>query len=175
MSEYVAEPLEPADVAVVEEQLGRTLRGATGVAHQCECGLPDVVVTAPRLPDGAPFPTLYYLTCPTLTSAVSTLEAEGLMRRMQGRLASDGALATAYRAAHADYLARRAALGEVAEISGISAGGMPDRVKCLHVMVAHSLACGPGVNPFGDEALAELSGRGVIPRDLPCVVGGSSG
>jgi uncharacterized protein len=170
MSQRVADPLEPADGAVVEEQLRRAVRGATGVAHRCECGLPDVVVTSPRLPDGAPFPTLYYLTCPTLTSAVSTLEAEGLMRHMQDRLVSDAGLASAYRGAHADYLARRAALGEVAEIAGISAGGMPDRVKCLHVMVAHSLACGPGVNPFGDEALAELRSRGVVPRTTPCVL-----
>jgi uncharacterized protein len=44
----------------------------------------------------------------------------------------------------------------VAEIEGTSAGGMPDRVKCLHVLVAHSLAAGPGVNPLGDEALALL-------------------
>jgi hypothetical protein len=41
----------------------------------------------------------------------------------------------------------------VAEISGISAGGMPARVKCLHALVGHSLAVGRGVNPFGDEAL----------------------
>ena len=39
------------------------------------------------------------------------------------------------------------------EIEGISAGGMPSRVKCLHVLVAHSLAVGPGVNPLGDEAV----------------------
>ncbi len=34
---------------------------------------------------------------------------------------------------------------------------MPDRVKCLHVLIAHSLAKGPGVNPFGDEAVALLA------------------
>jgi hypothetical protein len=34
---------------------------------------------------------------------------------------------------------------------------MPDRVKCLHVLIAHSLAKGPGVNPLGDEALATLA------------------
>ena len=80
------------------------------------------------------------------------------MAAMQERLISDPELAGAYRAAHDDYLAARAALGmDVPEVEGISAGGMPDRVKCLHSLIAHSLAAGPGVNPFGDEALAALA------------------
>lgn len=126
------------------------------VAHRCPCGCPDVVLTSPRLPDGAPFPTMFYATCPRLTGALSTLEGSGLMREMSGRLAADPGLARAYLAAHHDYLARRLTLGEVPEIDGVSAGGMPSRVKCLHALVAHSLAVGPGINPFGDEALAVL-------------------
>jgi hypothetical protein len=121
------------------------------VAHRCPCGLPDAVQTNPRLPDGTPFPTLYYLTCPRAVSAVSALESGGLMKRMNARLAEDPALADAYREAHERYLARREELAEVAEISGVSAGGMPGRVKCLHVHLAHRLAEGPTVNPFGDE------------------------
>jgi hypothetical protein len=80
-----------------------------------------------------------------------------MMAEMQGRLADDPELAGKYLAAHDDYLAARGALGmDVPEVEGISAGGMPDRVKCLHSLIAHSLAAGPGVNPFGDEALAAL-------------------
>lgn len=157
-------PPDPADLAAVRAQLGRPVRGVHEVAHRCGCGRPDVVTTRPRLPDGTPFPTLYYLTCPRATGAVSTLESEGLMRVMADRLARDPGLAAAYRAAHERYLAARAALGEVPEIDGVSAGGMPDRVKCLHVLVAHSVAAGPGVNPLGDEALAELAGRGIAPE-----------
>jgi len=78
------------------------------------------------------------------------------MREMQARLGTDPELAAAYRAAHEDYLRRREEIESVPQIQGISAGGMPDRVKCLHVLVAHSLAAGPGVNPLGDEALAML-------------------
>jgi hypothetical protein len=126
------------------------------VAHRCPCGLPDVVETSPRLADGTPFPTLYYLTCPRASSAVGRLEAAGLMREMADRLRSDPALATAYRSAHEAYLARRAELGDVPEIDGVSAGGMPNRVKCLHSLLAHSLAAGAGVNPFGDEVRAGL-------------------
>lgn len=143
-----------ADEAAVSRQLGRTPRGVAEVAYRCPCGAPAVLRTAPRLPDGTPFPTTYYATCPRLTGALSTLESAGVMRAMADRLATDPDLALAYAAAHRDYLARRAELGRVEEIEGISAGGMPDRVKCLHVLAAHSLAVGPGINPLGDEAVA---------------------
>jgi hypothetical protein len=154
------------DAALAGLQLGRPVRGMLGVGHRCPCGNPDVIVTAPRLDDGTPFPTTFYLTCSRLASAIGTLEASGLMRAMTARLAQDGALAARYRSAHEDYLRRRAALGDVPELSGVSAGGMPDRVKCLHVLVAHALAAGPGVNPFGDEALAAV-GQWWAPG--PCV------
>lgn len=146
------------DLSVVHHQLGRSPRGVVDVAARCPCGCPAVVRTAPELPDGSPFPTLFYATCPALTGAISTLESAGMMREMTQRLADDpdGDDARAYGAAHQDYLARRAVLGSPSQIQGISAGGMPTRVKCLHVLVAHSLAVGPGINPFGDEALAAL-------------------
>lgn len=126
------------------------------MAHRCPCGDPDVLRTAPRLPDGTPFPTSFYATCPRLTGAISTLESEGVMKQMQDRLAEDRELASAYAAAHEDYLRRRAQIADVPEIAGVSAGGMPTRVKCLHVLVGHALAAGPGVNPLGDEALELL-------------------
>ncbi|WP_430867594.1 DUF501 domain-containing protein [Demequina aurantiaca] len=146
-------PVSAADIAVLRAQLGREPRGVVAVAARCACGNPTVVHTAPRLPDGTPFPTQYYLTHPDAVSAVSTLEANGVMKTMQARLGEDETLAADYRAAHERYLEERNALGDVPEIDGISAGGMPDRVKCLHVLVGHALASGPGVNPLGDEAL----------------------
>lgn len=147
-----------ADLATLEDQLGRPPRGVVGIAARCACGRPTVVRTAPRLPDGTPFPTTYYLTHPRAVAAVSTLEATGVMREMTERLRDDPGLAAAHRRAHEDYLRARRELGEVPEIAGVSAGGMPDRVKCLHVLVGHALAAGPGVNPLGDEALARISG-----------------
>ena len=150
------ETVGAADLEAVSSQLGRAPRGVAAVAHRCPCGLPDVVRTEPRLPDGTPFPTTYYATCPRLTGAISTLETSGLMREMTERVEGDPELAGAYAAAHEDYLRRRGELGDAAELEGLSAGGMPTRVKCLHVLVAHSLAVGPGVNPLGDEALAAL-------------------
>jgi hypothetical protein len=151
-----AEPDESttADLAVVAAQLGRVPRGTRTVAHRCPCGLPDVVETTPRLPDGTPFPTLFYLTCPRAVQECSRLESAGLMKDMNARLAADPELAARYQGSHEDYLRRREAAGHVPEIEGVSAGGMPTRVKCLHVHAGHALAVGPGVNPIGDETLA---------------------
>lgn len=141
------------DIEILTEQLERMPRGVVGIAARCVCGKPTVVKTAPRLEDGTPFPTTFYLTHPKAVAAASTLEANGVMKEMSARLLEDEDLAAKYRAAHEDYLAKRALLGEVPEIAGISAGGMPTRVKCLHVLIGHSLASGPGVQPLGDEAL----------------------
>jgi hypothetical protein len=156
--------VDPADLAAVHAQLKREPRGVRAVEHRCPCGHPTVISTEPRLPDGTPFPTLYYLTCPRISSAASTQESDGVMRDMNERLAEDPELAQAYRAAHESYLAERDAIESLG--TKVSAGGMPDRVKCLHVLIAHSLAKGPGVNPLGDEALAAV---GEWWRKGPCV------
>jgi len=146
-----------ADLDVIERQLGRTPRDVHAISYRCPCGNPAVVETPPRLSNGEPFPTFYYATCPRLTAAISTLETTGLMGEMNERLATDPILSGEYAAAHDDYIASRSALGiDVPEVENISAGGMPDRVKCLHSLVAHSLSAGAGVNPLGDEALAKL-------------------
>ena len=157
--------IDPADAAAVARQIGREPRGMLEVAHRCPCGQPDVVVTAPRLDDGTPFPTVYYLTCPRACSAVGRLEGGGVMRAMEQRLSDDPELASAYARAHEGYLARRGAIEEVPEIAGVSAGGMPDRVKCLHVLLAQALAEGPGANLLGDE-VRELVGAWWEP--VPC-------
>jgi hypothetical protein len=147
--------VDPADLDAVARQLGRDPRGVLEIAYRCPNGEPAVVKTTPRLPDGTPFPTLYYLTHPALTAAASRLESEGVMREMTARLRADPELAAAYRRAHESYLAERDAIEPLG--TTFSGGGMPDRVKCLHVVMAHALAKGRGVNPFGDEALAMLA------------------
>jgi hypothetical protein len=160
--------MDERDIEAVAEQLGRRPRGTRAVAHRCPCGNPDVVETSPRLDDGTPFPTLFYLTCPHATAACSRLESAGVMRDMQERLSTDPLLARRYERAHEDYLARREAVEQVEEIAKISAGGMPERVKCLHVHLAHALAAGPGVNPFGDEVREAIepwwTGGPCVPR-----------
>lgn len=160
--------VDPADLAAVAVQLGREPRGVLEIAYRCPNGEPAVVKTAPRLDDGTPFPTLYYLTHPALTAAASRLESEGVMRAMTVRLREDPALAEAYRRAHLAYLAERDAIEPLGTM--FSGGGMPDRVKCLHVLIAHSLAKGRGVNPLGDQALALLADEpamaGILDREV---------
>ena len=150
-----------ADLTALSEQLGRVPRGVVAIAARCVCGRPTVVRTAPRLPDGSPFPTSYYLTHPAAVKGCSTLEAEHLMEELNTLLAEDPQIADAYAAAHENYLARRAELGTPEEIDGVSAGGMPTRVKCLHALVGHSLAVGVGINPIGDRTLDVLRERGL--------------
>ena len=160
--------VDAEDLDAVAQQLGREPRGVLEIAYRCPNGQPAVVKTAPRLPDGTPFPTLYYLTHPALTAAASRLESSGMMRDMTERLADDPELAAAYLRAHESFLAERDAVESLG--TTFSGGGMPDRVKCLHVVIAHSLAKGPGVNPFGDEALAVLASEpamaGILDREV---------
>lgn len=146
-------PPTPEDVEAVSRQLGRPARDVIGIAARTTTGEPTVVSTSPRLSDGTPFPTFYYLTHPGATAAISALEADGVMTELNDRLALDEELRLAYAAAHQAYLADRDSVLVVDELSGISAGGMPTRVKCLHALAAHSLAVGAGVNPIGDLAL----------------------
>jgi hypothetical protein len=147
------DPPSESDVATVSAQLGRPARNVIGIAARCVCGAPTVVATSPRLEDGTPFPTLYYLSHPAATAAMSALEATQVMAEFQELLADEG-MSEHYHDAHESYLADRESIEVVEEIAGISAGGMPVRVKCLHALAAHALAAGPGVNPMGDLALA---------------------
>lgn len=180
------DPPSGLDIATVSAQLGRPARDVIGIAARCVCGAPTVVATKPRLEDGTPFPTLYYLSHPAATAAVSTLEATGVMPELAALLGEaadgEGEIAEQYLAAHEAYLADRNGIEFVREIDGISAGGMPTRVKCLHALVGHSLAAGAGVNPIGDLALARAAwsplvcecvdyGLATVPGDRP---GGTS-
>jgi len=160
-----------AELAVVSAQLGREARGVVGIAARCVCGNPTVVATLPRLSDGSPFPTFYYLTHPAAAAAMSTLEADHVMPEL-ALLLDDEDVAAAYLRAHQAYLADRAQFGDVPEIDGISAGGMPTRVKCLHALAGHALAAGPGVNPVGDAALARSAWS---PERCECAEPGKAG
>lgn len=148
-----ATPLRDGDREILTEQLDRLPRGLVGVGARCACGKPAVTVTLPRLPEGSPFPTVFYLSLPYLVREASHLEANGVMAEFNESLAEDDELRSAYARAHESYLERRGVLGDVPEISGISAGGMPVRVKCLHALVGYSISAGPGVCPIGDKAL----------------------
>ena len=159
------ETLTPTDqdIRVLSAQLGRTVRDVIEIPARCVCGNPLVAATAPRLSNGSPFPTVFYLAHPAITAAASRLEAGGLMYEMTDALAADTELANRYTLAHENYLAERERIrlisgtDEVPEIENISAGGMPTRVKCLHAVIGHTLAVGHGINPMGDWGLDEIA------------------
>jgi hypothetical protein len=149
-------PFDPAtddDIRIVSAQLGRPARDVIGIPARCVCGAPTVVATAPRLSDGTPFPTFYYLTHPAATIAMSDLEATQVMAEFTDILNADEDMQKQYLVAHEQFIADRESIAVVPELDGISAGGMPVRVKCLHALAGHALAAGPGVNPIGDLAL----------------------
>ncbi|MDO5025050.1 MAG: DUF501 domain-containing protein [Trueperella sp.] len=143
-----------ADRQIIAAQLGRDPRGLVGIGARCHCGTPAVTITYPRLPDGSPFPTTFYLSLPWLVAEISRIESRGGMVPFNERLAVDAEYAAAHRRAHDSYVARRELLAEVPEVRDRSAGGLPDRVKCLHALAGFALAVGPGICPVGDEALA---------------------
>lgn len=159
------ETLTPTDqdIRVLSAQLGRPVRDVIEIPARCVCGNPLVAATAPRLSNGSPFPTVFYLAHPAITAAASRLEAGGLMYEMTDALADDTELASRYTLAHENYLAERERIrlisgtDEVPEIENISAGGMPTRVKCLHAVIGHTLAVGRGINPMGDWGLDEIT------------------
>lgn len=151
------DPVSDEDIAIVSAQIGRPARDVIGISARCVCGAPTVVSTQPRLSDGTPFPTFYYLTHPAATSAISELEATQVMNEYNELLAQDEALRDLYATAHDEFIADRDSIAVVEELDGISAGGMPTRVKCLHALAGHALAAGPGVNPIGDLALARAT------------------
>ncbi|MEX3504904.1 DUF501 domain-containing protein [Corynebacterium sp. LK2510] len=158
------------DLDTIKEQLGRAPRGVLDIAYRTPDGQPAVVTTAPKLDDATPFPTLYYLTDPRLTAEASRLEVAQVMKWMEARLGTDSELADDYRAAHEHFLAKRNAIEDLG--TDFSAGGMPDRVKCLHVLIAYGLAEGPDHFRLGTEAVALAADHGnlrgtAIPQDWP--------
>jgi uncharacterized protein len=161
-------PLDHSDVdkGVVEGQLGRPVRGRWGVARRCHLGVPMVIENYPRLEDGAPFPTLFWLTCPLLVKQMSRLEGAGWMAELSDDLAHDPLLRARFTSALESYQKQRDA-HEVIDDAGGPPGGGPDRVKCLHAHLAHELAAPP--NPVGARAIARSGWPDCV---APCVEAG---
>lgn len=149
--------------ALISEQLGRPARGSPAVVHTCGFGLPTVVRVDPRLEDGTPFPTTFWLSCPVLRSRVGTLEADRAMVGLNQRLEEEPELRAAYAASHQRYLDFRERLGPPLP-GDPGVGGMPDHIKCLHVHAAHHLATGD--NPIGAWTVEHAT---PAPCPAPCV------
>ncbi|KFI68720.1 hypothetical protein BMAGN_0591 [Bifidobacterium magnum] len=174
LDRILAQPATPEDMSIVQEQLGRYPRGMVAVGARCACGTPLVTITRPLLEGGIPFPTTCYLTSPEAVKAVSRLEADGMMKEFNAMLAEDEELRKQYEHAHEYYLAFRHELanrlGDSEEhIVGISAGGLPVRVKCLHALLGQTLVMGSGINPIGDMVLERIRGE-FDPQTCRCAI-----
>jgi hypothetical protein len=156
-----------ADEHTVQAQLGRPLRGRWAVARRCHLGIPMVIENHPRLPDGAPFPTLFWLTCPLLVKRASRLESDGAMAALNGDLGRIQALQRRLGLALERYAARRD--GHEPLDGASPPGGGPERVKCLHAHLAHQLADPP--NPVGAVTLARSGWPDCV---APCVAGAAA-
>jgi len=155
------------DDAVVAAQIGRPLRAAAVAARRCPLGLPVVIMVPPRLDDGTPFPTRYWLCCPLAQRRVGRLEGAGGVAAMERRAAADAEFGARLEAAHARYAASRDAVledGPEARPSG-GVGGARAGVKCLHAHYADYAA--GNANPVGEAAALWVE-----PLDCaePCVV-----
>ena len=155
--------MDQVDEAVVARQIGRPVRGRSAVAHRCAWGLPTVVRVDPRLPDGTPFPTLFWQTCPALRSQVGRLEGNHSMVAVNERLDTDPDFAAAHRDAQERYRDLRGQFGDPLP-GNPYAGGNPKYVKCLHVHAGHALATND--SPVGEWTVAAAR---PVPCDGPCV------
>jgi len=153
------EPVSLEDQRIVELQIGRRPRGLTGVARRCRYGYPQVVRVHPIV-NGTPFPTLYWLSCPLLGYGIDRMESAGWVGRLEMRLEREPELMEAFGRARESYIRERfeqlsaaerrdlEARGQTASLLERGIGGItrPDRIKCLHLHVAHELA---RANPIG--------------------------
>lgn len=162
-----------ADEAAISAQLGRQARGVAAVVARCCLGLPVVTVTTPVLPDGTPFPTLYWLTCPLARRRIGRVESGGGVKAADAEIAASPTLQKAMAGAHAAYARARASLlplGVKGPAGGIAGAANPAGmagVKCLHAHAAHHLA--GGENPIGARTVAAIA---PLCCPVPCVLGG---
>ncbi len=109
-------------------------------------GHPLAIRNHPLDAEGRPFPTIYWLTCPDAVRAVSRVESEGWIGRLNERFESDAAFRTAVEDAHRAYAEERGRFADGAEAWG-GVGGTRAGLKCLHAHYAYHLA--GGEDPVG--------------------------
>lgn len=157
-------PLDADDRALAEQMIGRPLRGPSAAAVRCGWGLPAVLRVDPVLQDGTPFPTTFWLACPIASSRIGTLESSGVMSELTDRVRDPEDLAATWQAQGARYVAFRNGQGERVPRDP-AAGGLPDRVKCLHTLYGHHLAT-------DDDAIGAWVAERLepMPCPAPCAV-----
>ena len=142
------------DRRIVAGQLGR-VPAPFRVADRCPAGLPSVIENERR----REMPTTFWVTCPSLTAAISRIEAGGGVRQAQAEIGAE-----TVEGVHAEHLRRYGS-----RVAGVGAGGEPGRVKCLHAFTALEL-CGALPNPVAEWTIARLEAPYLDPSRCPgCV------
>ena len=172
------EPVSLEDKKIIAHQLGRPPRGLVAISKRCVHGYPQVVTVYPLL-DGKPFPTLYWLTCPFLSQEIASLEADGMISRLEEEIHRDPNLAKRLVLAHRSYIEERRRLLSREDLVYLEEkrmlpalmergiGGIADysRIKCLHLHVAHTLAA---ENPIGNIVLGRFRRCECPPEEAIC-------
>ncbi len=157
------------DAELVLAHLGRRPRGPWRVAARCGCGAPIVIAVAPRLDDGSPFPTAFWLTCPRLVEQAGAWESGGGCADWSRRVAADPLLAREVRRADEAYRAARSAEGggdDPCASVGVAGQADPSVVKCLHARLAAALAGVP--DPIGRTLAADPRIRAILGECVRC-------
>ncbi len=170
------------DLKVIAWQIGRLPQGVLGVVRSCSYGFPQVIQTHPLHRHGSSFvffPTLFWLTCPFLSAAVSQMETRGDVKRWEARLEEDPQLAALYRQAQESYRQERNGLLTPEDWAFLFSHGALNRtqtgivglanfgrVKCLHGQLAQFLA--RGNNPIGQAVAQELKQLECPPERVLC-------
>lgn len=138
-------PMDDDEAQLATKMIGRPLRGRSAAAVRCGWGLPAVLRVSPKLATGTPFPTVFWLACPLANSKIGALESTGVMQQdLTPRVEDHDDWGRTYAAQSSRYVAFRDSLGERVPTDP-AAGGMPERVKCLHTLYGHHLATGDNV------------------------------
>jgi hypothetical protein len=135
------------DREAVARQLGREPR-AFRVAARCPFGLPSVIENE----RSREMPTSFWVTCPSLVSAISRIESTGGVSTAQRDVGEE-----TVEAVHAAHLVRFGV-----RVAGIREGG---HIKCLHAFTALHLS-GAIPNPVAEWTLKRLEKP--YPEDICC-------
>jgi len=158
--------IEPTaqQLALIEQQLGRTPRGLVGIAHQTDDGIP-VVLQMRSLVEDQPFPTLYWLCSRDLHRALARIEDQGWVKTIEAELAEEGELYAQYQQSQRAYVEARwqamtdedrqriEALGFLDLFNRYGIGGIANwsKVRCLHMQYAQHLVMGNAIGQRLDE------------------------
>lgn len=157
------------DNDIICQQLGREPRGMIEVAYRRN-GIPCVLKMRPVV-GGKPFPTIYWLSSKDLYLALSKIETQGWVKRLETELKADQIFMQAYLDDQQHYQRERLALLNEEETQQLKklgidesfvrlgVGGLRDlhQVRCLHMHYAYHLVTPNTLGKYLDCRFPELA------------------